>query len=297
MMVACMAIIAAFKLSWDLHFYDGYDPKAPLNVVIRAEEDRPAYRRIDFTFDGYPGEAVPSIMALPKVGGRFPVLIFLHGIGQNKKFIDEIAEPFIKEGYAMVTFDQLLQGEREVNGNYLKQGLEFRRRGAATVNETRRLIDYLETRPDIDTKRCFLLGASYGAITGSTVAAFDKRLAGVVLCYGGGDIRKLVDSKMAGEVVGPAMPLAKEIAAWYMGPADPCRYASHISPTPVLFQAGKNDSLVPPASSAALIDAAKDPKDVIWYDSDHIGFDRAHAERVLNDALAWVKAHDKGAKK
>lgn len=293
--IAAFTVATAFKLGFDAQFFDGYSPDAPLNFVQREARDTTLYHRVEFTFDGMPGEPVPTIMAQPlDQPGPFPTLIFLHGIGQKKEFLDEIAEPFVKEGYAIVCFDQLMQGERSVDDkDFLTQALEFRRRAAATVIDTRRLVDYLDTRSDVIKDRIFLLGASYGAITGSTVAAFDTRIKAALLCYGGGDIRKLIDSEMIGDAVGPAMPLLQEIAAWYMAPADPVRYVAKISPRPVLFQAGKRDRLVPPASSEALIAAAKEPKDVIWYDSDHIGFDKDHAKKVLDDAMVWLKAHDK----
>ena len=70
----------------------------------------------------------------------------------------------------------------------------FAQRAAKTVNETRRLIDYLSAHPDIDPQRIYLVGASYGAVTGSIVMAKDKRLRAGVLVYGGGDYRKLLDS-------------------------------------------------------------------------------------------------------
>ena len=295
MTAATLTVLCALKLFSDVHYFDQYHPDAALNAVIRSSETRNAYRRIDLTFEGIPGEPVPTLLCLPKEGaGPFPVLIFLHGIGQEKKFLDRIAEPFVQEGYAIASFDQLMQGERDVSSKgYLAQAIAFRNRPANTIIETRRLIDYFETRPDIDTSRVFLLGASYGAITGSTAAAFDTRIKGALLCYGGGDIPKLVNSEMVAEVVGPAMPLVQNLAQWLLAPADPVRYAYKISPRPVLFQAGKYDRLVPAASAQALISAARQPKDVIWYESDHIGMDEEHVVTVLSDALAWLKAHDR----
>jgi len=294
--VALVLVACVLKLSWDARFYADYFPDAPLHVVVRGAEDREAYRRIDFTFDGVPGHPVPTVLALPKEGpGPLPVVVFLHGIGQEKEFIDSIAGVFVEAGYALVCFDQSMQGERKLRGaNVLEQALAFRRRAALTVLETRRLVDYLETRPDIAEDRIFLLGASYGAITGSTAAAFDTRLQGAVLCYGGGDIAKLVDSEAVREELGRGTGLLKWFMAWWIAPADPIRYVHKISPRPVLFQCGRYDTMVPPAASQALIDAAREPKDVIWYDSDHVGLDGDHVVTVLNDAIEWIEAHDTG---
>jgi dienelactone hydrolase len=80
-----------------------------------------------------------------------------------------------------------MQGERKLRGkaSFLTRFKAFAQRGAKTVNETRGLIDYLSTHPDIDPKRIYLVGASYGAVMGSIVMAQDKRLRAGVMVYGG----------------------------------------------------------------------------------------------------------------
>jgi len=292
--LALCIVAGLLKLGWDAQFYDDYAPDAPLNVVIRGVEDRAAYQRIDFTFDGVPGEPVPTLMARPREDtGPVPALIFLHGIGQQKGFLDSIAGPFVEAGFAFLCFDQFTRGERKAdNLGLVGAALAFRRRAALTVIETRRLIDFLRTQPAIDPDRIFLLGASYGAVTGSAAMAFDERIRAGVLCYGGGDLAKLIDSDVVREEVGGFMWAVQRAVAFLLAPAEPLRHVHKIAPRPVLFQAGRHDTVVPPAAAAALIEAAKEPKDVIWYESDHVGLDPAHVETVLNDALVWLKAHD-----
>ena len=290
---ALFAVLCVLKLVWDAQFYDDYVSNAPLNVVVREEENRNGYRRVEFTFDGVPGNPVPAVLALPKKEpGPFPGLVFLHGIGQKKEFLDEIAKYFVDAGYAIATFDQYMQGERKLkDANPVERALAFRRRAALTTIEARRMVDYLETRPDIAKDQIFLLGASYGAITGTAAAAFDNRIRGVVLCYGGGNIRKLIDSEAAREAAGPAIGAVKWFLAWLLAPADPVRHVAAISPRPILIQGGRRDRIVPPAAVQALIDAAKEPKDVIWYDSDHVGLDEEHTVKVLKDSIAWLDDH------
>jgi len=59
-----------------------------------------------------------------------------------------------------------------------------------------------------------------------------------------------------------------------------------------LFQNGTRDTLVPAASGEALFQAAHEPKEIIWYDSDHIGLDEEHVVVVLNDAIEWLRTQD-----
>lgn len=289
-----LCLVAAFvlKLWWDSRYYEGYDPGLPLEVRVVSDEEREGYVRAAFSFQGVAGERVPTLLTLPSDAPEpYPCIIFLHGIGQDKRFLDEIVAPFAAEGFAMASFDQYTRGERRQPGlSALGQLLALRRRAALTVLETRRLVDYLVTRPDIDPQRIYLVGASFGAITGSTAAAFEPRIAAVVLTYGGGDLRTLFASEQAANAAGFWLNPMKHVLAFLLAPGDPVRYVHMISPRPLLLQNGIHDSVVPAASGQALYDAAREPKQIVWYDTDHIGLDEAHVRRVLDETIQWFKS-------
>jgi dienelactone hydrolase len=293
-----LVAVTVFKLLWDSHYYDGYDAALPLNAFIRQDkpfpDKEPKYRRLAFTFEGLAGQAVPALAAYPLDDqGPFPCLVFLHGIGQEKEFLDEIAAPFVEAGFAIVTFDQYMRGERKLqNPGKLAALLAFRRGGALTVIETRRLLDYLQTRDDVAHDRIYLLGASYGAITGSTAAAFDERIRAVVLCYGGGNFRYLLGNEEAAQMLGALAGPAKAFLAWLLAPSDPVQHVAAISPRPVLFQNGTHDSVIGRPAAEALHAAGAEPKEIIWYDSDHVGLDEDHTWKVIHDAIDWVKKQD-----
>lgn len=295
-LIVALLVVKVFA---DSRYYAGYDPALPLNAEVEPATDGEGFKRVAFYFDSVPGQRVPGVMALPQTGeGPFPCIIFLHGIGQSKGFVDEVAKPFADAGFALVSFDQYMRGERRITSkNPLMQATAFRRRGALTVIDTRRLVDYLVTRPDIAKDRIYLVGASYGAITGATAVAFEPRIKAAVLTYGGGRLPLLLDSNAASSELGMfAGPLAY-VGAFYLSPADPEKYVGQISPRPLLFQNGVEDSLIPSASAIALQNAAKNPKDIVWYEGDHVGFDEKATMQVLNDALKWIQEHDEpGAK-
>lgn len=278
------------KWTWDARFYNGYSADIPLNAVVRADEEREGYRRIDVTFDGLADQPVPTLIAKPQdSSGPLPVAIFLHGIGQDKDFLDDIAKPFVEAGYLLVTYDQYTRGERKLkDASPLDEMLALRRRAALNVIETRRLVDYLLTRGDVDPDRIYLLGASFGAITGSTAAAFEPRISATVLCYGGGNIRRLFSSEISREEAGENFFLLREAACFFLAPADPLRHVDEIAPRPLLFQHGRGDRWVPAECAQELFDAAGEPKEFIWYDSDHIGFDPDHVMVVIREAIAWM---------
>jgi len=294
--VLAVLVVAMYagKALWDAWYLEGYDAHAPLREVIRDVSDGPDGRRIDFTFEGLPGEPVPALLHLPAAGGPpWPCVVFLHGIGQSRSFTDELAPAFTRAGFAIVGFDQYMRGERRLDGaGPLRQAFAFRRRAAKTVIEARRLADWLCARPDIDARRLYLCGASYGAMTGAIAAACDERFRAVILTYGGADFRLLLQGRESRQALGRWTAPAAAVAAWFLAPADQLRYVGRIAPRPLLFQNGEHDRLIPTEAARAFQQAAGSGPDIRWYDSDHVGLDRTQTERVLADAIAWLREQD-----
>ncbi|MBI2425038.1 MAG: alpha/beta fold hydrolase [Candidatus Hydrogenedentes bacterium] len=296
--VGALALLVLFLMGkwWsDARFFSAYDHDLPLNPRVEELRTEPGYTMTKLYFDGEPGETVPTLLAQPKdASSPMPCIVFLHGIGQEKEFLDDIAPIYCPSGFAIVTFDQYTRGERRLpkDASALTKLTAFKTRAAKTVVDTRRLLDYLAQRPDIAQDRIYLLGVSYGAVTGSTAMALDKRLAAGVLMYGGGDFSILLNSPAVNDDLGAFAGIVKPLTSWYLRPSDPILYVAGIAPRPVLFQNGSRDSIVVPAAGKALADAAKDPKEVVWYDSEHVGLDEAHTRKVLDDARVWLLKQD-----
>ncbi|MDW8309332.1 MAG: alpha/beta fold hydrolase [Verrucomicrobiales bacterium] len=292
--------LAALKWYLDATYFNGYDPTAPLRVEVVEDRELPAFRWTKFYYAGHRGARVPAVMALPKGGpGPFPCVVFLHGIGNDKELMRrlEMDVPFVEAGFAFVSFDQLTRGERKLpTRSGLARAEAFRVRAAHTVNDTRRLMDYLATRPDIATNRIYLVGASYGAITGTTAAAFDPRIRAAVLIYGGGNLSELLSASAIGDLNRRQRLLYRLLAWYFCSVFDPVRYAGRIAPRPVLFQNGRGDTVIAPSAARALQEAARAPKRILWYDGDHLDrtgeSDGATLRRVLADALQFLQEVD-----
>lgn len=305
---ALAAGLWGMKAYMDRDFAEHHDAGAPLQAeagpVEAVEETKEVFgvtveqrfRRQAFSYEARPGERVPGLLTLPASGaGPFPAVVFVHGSGQRKHFIEEIATPFNEAGFAMASFDQHMRGTRQVAGNW-RQGMAWRERAWKTVADTRRLVDYLETRPDIDPERIYLVGASWGAITGTSVVAQDKRIKAAVLVVGGGDINTMLDAPLIRDNVPRlALALARPVVRYFMGAADPVRHAPRTAPTPVLMQCGSDDQLVSPEAGEALFAALSEPKELRWYPIDHPGIragDGPEILRMLDDGLAWIAEQD-----
>ena len=286
---------ALYKAMADRRYYDGYDAALALDPVVRGKEAREGYTRVDFTYQSLPGMMVPTLLALPLDGkAPMPCIIFLHGIGQSKGFLDDIAKYYTAKGFAIACFDQYTRGERKLTTkNPFLQLTGLRRRAALNVIDTRRLVDYLQTRDDIAKDRIYLVGASFGAITGCNAVAYEPRIRAAVLTYGGGDLGLLLSSDAAKQELGIWHTPVRMIAEYVTAPAEPLRNVARIAPRPVLFQNGDHDRLIPLDAAKALVNAAGEPKKFTIYDSDHVGVDEQQTIQVLEDSVEWLQEQDK----
>lgn len=303
-----IVLFLGIKIWSDRHYYDGYDPALPLNAsaaeITTVDQpikafDQPLharYRRQRIEFDARPGERVPAILTLPmQAQGPAPAIVLLHGSHQDKEFVDEISTPFNEAGFAMVCFDQYMRGERKVKGNPLTIALAYRTRCWKTVHDARRLIDYLQTRPDIAADRIYLVGASYGAVTGTALAAQEKRILAADLVVGGGNLRLLAQApEVRRELPGWLLPFTAPLISFIIGPAEPLLHAPKVTNQPILMQNGSNDGVVIPESGKALFAAFPGPKEMKWYPIDHPDREKKGEEviRMLNDGLQWLIQQD-----
>jgi dienelactone hydrolase len=305
-------ILVGLKVYGDARFYSDYDPALPLKAEVAPGEvvddvqtvlgvERPRnFKRVEFSYEARPGERVPGLMALPLESQvKAPVVIFLHGSGQRKEFIDEIATPFTKAGFAMVSFDQFLCGGRKVKGRFANVW-GWRNRIWKTVNDTRRLIDFLHSRSEFDPGRIYLAGASYGASAGTVILAKDKRVKAGALVVGGGNLDIMLNAPLIREHVPAAVLfLLKPVAKYFVGVADPVRHAPQTAGTPVIMQNGSDDRLIYPEAGKALYAALGEPKEIKWYPIDHPGLRKTDGPAIvalLNDTLDWFLKQDEKAR-
>ena len=127
--------------------------------------------------------------------GRQPVVIQLHGTGGNKEQLRPRLTTLANRGFVAVAIDGRYHGERAGNAPglstpYSTAIFESYRTGREhpffydTVLDVMRLIDYLETRPDVDPSRIGLGGFSKGGIETYLAAAVEPRIAAAVAGHG-----------------------------------------------------------------------------------------------------------------
>lgn len=169
-------------------------PRVPLAPQVTELPPEDGFARQHFTFASEKGERVPGILIRKGSNGARPAVIALHGTGGNKDGQDPLLRKLAAEGFAAIAIDGRHHGERTRAGKgsveYSEAILRTYRTGKGhpflydTVWDILRLIDYLETRPDIDARRIGLIGFSKGGMETYLAAAVDPRIAVAVPCIG-----------------------------------------------------------------------------------------------------------------
>ena len=180
-------------------------PHVPLGVEQKKLSEADGLEQWHFTFAADASQRVPGILVkTAQTSGKRPVVISLHGTGGTKESQLDLLKHLAKLGFMGVAIDGRYHGERtkagKGSGEYSEAMLRTYRTGKElpflydTVWDVMRLLDYLETRADVDAKRIGLLGFSKGGMATYLTAAVDARVAVAVPFIGVQSFRWALDN-------------------------------------------------------------------------------------------------------
>ena len=287
------------KRVWDKQVLDAIqltDLNLPLAVSVISQQCKSDFCREEFTFHDRLGEQIPVLAMLPEGAERHPAIVFLYGSGMRMKVAEALAESVTRSGFALFVPEQFGRGTRRQFGlNPWQKIIALRHRILRTITESRQLAYLVCNRADIDPRRIYLWGASFGAMTGCAVMAYDQHFQAAVFTLGGGNLQKLVaDTPFRKNIPRLSwLKVAAPLAATLLKPFDPIWHVGHIAPRPILFQNTRKDEIIPLSSMDALHQAASSPKQIMWYDSMHDLKSTAAIEILAHDALTWLQQHDR----
>jgi dienelactone hydrolase len=169
--------------------------RVPLAPHSSARPEAGSYAPEHFTFQSEASERVTGILVKSVASrGRRPTVIVLHGSGGKKEQQLPLLRELADRGFVAVAIDARYHGERagtdDSIADYTGAMLTaYRtRRGHPymydTVWDAMRLVDYLDTRPDVDNNRIGLMGISKGGTETYLTAAVDTRIAVAVPVIG-----------------------------------------------------------------------------------------------------------------
>jgi dienelactone hydrolase len=163
-------------------------PLSPETVTLPAEGP---FVRERFTFASEASSRVPGLSVKLPGSERRPAVIVLHGTGDRKESMVPLLEVLAERGFLGVAIDGRHHGERAKGpGDYPQAILQAYRTGHGhpflydTAWDAMRLVDYLQSRPDVDGARIGMMGISKGGMETYLTAAADPRVAVAVPVIG-----------------------------------------------------------------------------------------------------------------
>jgi len=257
-----------------------YDRQLPLELKILDVSEQDGVAREHLSFQSTPGVRVFAYFYRPVAAlKRTPAVILLHGggaVGKAGATTQAFGLTLARLGWGVLAIDLQYFGERSTDllSTYTEQEKGDRLYNqpsvylawvGQTVKDVGRALDLLAAERNADPGRIALLGSSRGAVLGTIAAAAERRLAAVVLSYGG------------------------HMTAWEKGhlpAACPANYIGRISPRPLLMLNGTQDATFPRDTAVLpLHKLAKNPQQTLWFDTGHA----APNEEQRASIVKWLR--------
>lgn len=249
--------------------------RTPLNARVTGQFERPGYRVEKIVFESIPGFWVTGNLYVPTTGkAPFPAVLGTAGHADNGKAYPVYQHVWIslaRRGFVVFAIDPVSQGERleyadgtgksrigaGVN-EHIYSGLQCLLTGTAIARyfiwDGIRAIDYLKSRPEVDSARLGVAGNSGGGTQAAYLAVFEPSLHAVVSsCY---------ITRWKELLAGPGPQDAEQIMPGFL--AEQLDFADFVrahAPKPFLISSAQRDYF-PIAGARATFDSLRHFKDV-----------------------------------
>ena len=228
----------------------------------------------------YEGKTLAGILRKPKGVARPAVVVMAVGLDSTKEETDAYESPFLARGLATLVFEGPGQGE----GQY-----DFAIRGDYEV-PVKAVIDYVETRSDLDSARIGMWGVSLGGYYAPRATAFEKRIKACIALGGPFQFSKAWDTlpQVTREAIrGRTHAKSDAEAHERISKLSLAGVAQNIT-VPIYIVNGRQDRLVPASDAERLAREVKGPAELmIVEDGNHIANNRAY--RWRSQSADWMR--------
>jgi pimeloyl-ACP methyl ester carboxylesterase len=182
-----------------------FPEKTPLNAEITGVYEGDGYRMEKVVYESMPGYHVTAGLFIPDEAKNAPAVIYCSGHTENG-FRSDVYQwvilNLVKKGFVVLAFDPVGQGERwqyfdpdtgesAIGGPTSEHSYPGTQAFLTGLSMARymiwdgiRTVDFLETRPEVDSSRIGITGRSGGGTQSAQIAAMDDRiLAAAPECY------------------------------------------------------------------------------------------------------------------
>lgn len=216
----------------------------------------------------------------PEGDGPFAAILFVHwyepeaGDSNRSQFVEEARE--ISRGGAVCLLIETLWSDPDF---FLKRTqADDMQNSVEEVVNIRRAMDFLMSQPGVDADRFAYVGHDFGGMYGVLAGSLDRRPTHYVVMAATPRFPDwyLYLPKLEDE--------ARELFIREMSEINPIRHIPNLPPASVLFQFGTDDPHVPKEQAEEFFEAAKEPKEIRWYETGH-GLNL----QATKDRKAWLK--------
>jgi eukaryotic-like serine/threonine-protein kinase len=259
-----------FNAYKSLYSYD----KTPLHAVVESTDQTDDWKEEKITFAAaYGNERVIAYLFLPrKASPPFQTVVYFPGAdtlripsSANTLDLEEFEYDFIIKSGRAVLFP-LYKGTYERGDDYKgyhRATSSYRDHVIAWSKDLGRSIDYLETRPDIDSSKLAYEGSSWGGAMGSLLPAVEDRFKALVL-------------------INPGFYLSKTLPE-----VDQLNFAPRVK-APILMLNGRYDFIFPVGPSQEpmfrLVGTPKENKRRVVFETGH----NIPLNEVTKETLNWL---------
>ena len=263
-----------FRIYKELFSYDEMDLNPKIESTDNSSEN---WLKEKITFAAaYGNERLIAYLYLPKnANPPYQTVIYFPGAAANADISSENLESgtefqnflsfIMKNGRAVVQPIYKTTYERQLNINPATETHQYKDLQIMLVKDFSRTIDYLETRPEIDSDKLAFYGLSWGGIMGSFIPAVEERLKVSILIVGG---------------LPPAYGKARP-------DVDLINFVSHVK-IPTLMLNGRYDMELPLETAAQpmfdLLGTPEKDKELILYDTAHF----IPKNEFIRETLNWL---------
>ena len=219
-------------------------------------------------------------MFRPEGEGSFPAILYVHwyepeSISSHRSQFEEEAQELARSGAICISIETLWS-DRDF---FLKRTqAEDAQNSVEEVVNIRRAMDLILSEPNVDSQRFAYVGHDFGGMYGVLAGSLDGRPTHYVVIAATPRFPDwyLYLPKLEGE--------AREAFISRMAEIDPIVHVPDLSPAEVFFQVANDDFHVPKERAEEFFAAAKDPKEMKWYEAGH-GLN----ESATQERKAWLK--------